>query len=68
VSFSVDYGSKFGRPGDVVTVLLDFAAGTIEFLLNGVSQGVAFDNLSGVVYAAVSLTATGATAKLTIQP
>lgn len=64
---SMDYGEKYGRPGDVISVLLDFGTGSIEFLRNGVSQGVAFTNLSGTVYAAVSLTATGATARLSIQ-
>jgi hypothetical protein len=65
---SVDYGAKFGSTGDVISVTLDFQAGTVEFAKNGVSQGVAFTNLTGTVYAAVSLTATGATAKLTVHP
>lgn len=64
---SSEYGEKFGRSGDVIGVQLDFDAGTIEFYKNGVSQGVAFTNLSGTVYAAVSLTATGASAKLHIR-
>jgi hypothetical protein len=64
--FSVEYGDKFGRVGDVITVVLDFEHATIEFLKNGASQGVAFANLTGTVYAAVSLTATGAAARLRI--
>ncbi len=43
----------------MITVVLNFDKQTIEFLKNGVSQGVAFSNLQGVVYAAASLTATG---------
>jgi len=66
---SLDYGEKFGaQAGDTIRVTLDFQKQTIEFAKNGVSQGVAFTNLVGPVYAAVSLTATGATAKLTIHP
>lgn len=63
---SIDYGERYGRSGDVISVQLDFAACTIEFFKNGVSQGTAFTNLIGPVYAAVSLTATGASARLQI--
>lgn len=63
---SLDYGEKYGRPGDCIAVQLDFGGGTIEFFKNGLSQGIAFTNLTGTVYAAVSLTATGAAAKLKI--
>jgi len=37
---------------------MDFDKMTIEFFKNGVSQGVAFNNLSGTVHIGVSLTAT----------
>lgn len=65
---SVEYGDKFGKSGDVIAVQLDFNQCTIEFFKNGVSQGVAFTNLTGTVFAAVSLTATGASARLNIIP
>lgn len=53
-----------GGPGgkcfnsDVIGVLLNFPAKTIEFFKNGIPQGIAFDNLVGPVHAAVSLTGT----------
>lgn len=40
--------------GDVVGIKLDLNAGTIEFLLNNTSLGVAFTGLSGTFYPAVS--------------
>lgn len=43
-----DLESPYGSPiesGDVVSVLLDTNARTLEFWLNGVSQGIAFTNL-----------------------
>lgn len=45
------YGATFGL-GDVISVLLDMDAGTIEFWKNGVTQGIAFDNIKslGTVY------------------
>jgi len=58
------YGETYGSVGDVIRCTLDFEQSTIEFFKNGVSQGVAFRNLKGPVYAGVSLTATGAQAKL----
>ena len=36
---STPYGAKYGQRGDVVTVVMNFDAGTIEFLKNGESQG-----------------------------
>lgn len=58
-----NYNSSTNRPygatytaADTVGVQLDFDAGTIEFFKNGVSQGIAFDNLTGPVFAAVSMT------------
>eukprot|EP00457_Paulinella_chromatophora_P000814 gb/GEZN01000814.1/.p1 GENE.gb/GEZN01000814.1/~~gb/GEZN01000814.1/.p1 ORF type:complete len:1063 (-),score=123.04 gb/GEZN01000814.1/:329-3517(-) len=54
---------KYGKPWcqstadlDTVGVRLDFAAHTIEFFVNGEPQGIAFNNLLGPVYPAVSLT------------
>ena len=46
-----NYGATY-TTGDVIGVKLDMDAGTVEFLKNGVSQGVAFTGLSGIVYAA----------------
>ncbi|MEK4661985.1 SPRY domain-containing protein [Priestia sp. FSL H7-0729] len=45
------YGATFGL-GDVISVLLDMEAGTIEFWKNGVTQGVAFTDIKplGTVY------------------
>ena len=53
---SIPYGEKYDA-GDIIGVLLDFTGQTIEFFKNGVSQGVAFSDLEGPVYPAVSLTA-----------
>ncbi|SPQ95478.1 B30.2/SPRY domain-containing protein [Plasmodiophora brassicae] len=53
---SVDYGDKYVE-GDTVGLFLDFDKSTIEFYKNGVSQGVAFENLNGPVHPAISLTA-----------
>ena len=61
------YGEAWGKVGDVVQVKVDLDAGTVEFVKNGVSQGVAFDGLQAPLYAAVSLTATGAAVKLTME-
>jgi len=38
------YGDLYGA-GDIVGVALDLDSGTIEYFLNGVSQGVAYSNL-----------------------
>lgn len=48
-----DYGSSF-LPGDIIGVALDLDVGTITFYKNGVSQGVAFSNISGTFAPAVS--------------
>ncbi len=61
---SIPYGEEFGLVGDIIRVVCDFDAGTIEFWKNARSQGVAFTNLKGPVHAACSLTATGAAARL----
>jgi hypothetical protein len=42
---------------DVIGIFLDFDKSQVEFFKNGTSQGVAFDNLTGPVFAGVSLTA-----------
>ncbi len=49
------YGSTF-RGGDTIGVLLDLDNKTLEFFKNGVSQGVAFNDLSsfGEIYPAIS--------------
>lgn len=51
--------SEYGAPyttGDLISVLLDLDLGTIEFMKNGVSQGVAFRDLKsmGEVFPAIS--------------
>jgi len=65
---SLSYGSKWGATiGDVVTVRSNLKAKTIEFLLNGKSQGVAFDNFAPngrQMFAAASITATGSRLRL----
>jgi len=60
---SVNYGEKY-KEGDVVSVLLDFDNGTIEFFKNGKSQGVAFKGLKAAVIPAVSLTSKGCRLKM----
>jgi len=46
---------------------MNFDAGTIEFAKNGESQGIAFNNLVGPVFAACSMTATGASCRLKLE-
>jgi len=60
---SLPYGVGYGE-NDVIGCELDFDLNTVEFFHNGISQGVAFDNLTGPVYAAVSLTATNSSVRL----
>jgi len=62
-SKSISYGAKYGK-GDKVGVLLDFDNHTVEFFKNGVNQGVAFEDLSGPVFAAVSITSTQGSASI----
>eukprot|EP00474_Spongospora_subterranea_P004666 CRZ05124.1 hypothetical protein [Spongospora subterranea] len=52
---TTNYGSKYGK-NDRIGVLMDFDNMTLEFFKNGVSQGIAFTQLKGPVYPAVSLT------------
>jgi hypothetical protein len=40
---------------------MDFDKGTVEFFKNGISQGIAFDNLLGRCHVAASLTAADST-------
>ena len=47
------YGVNFSA-GTVLGVALDLDAGTIEYFVNGNSQGVAFNNVSGELYPAFS--------------
>lgn len=58
----ISYAEPYNT-GDVIGVWLDFDKSEIEFLKNGVSQGIAFSNLKGPVHGAVSLTGTGAKAR-----
>ena len=60
---SLSYGEPYAE-NDVVSVLLNFENGTIEFFKNGKSQGIAFKNLKNAVIPAVSLTAKGCQLKL----
>lgn len=58
---SVAYGGSFSATNITVSVLLDLDNGTLEFLINGVSQGVSHTNLTsfGTVYPAISSGAGG---------
>lgn len=67
VGTSTPYGAKYGQRGDVISVTMNFDANTIEFSKNGESQGIAFTNLKGPVYAACSMTATGASCRLRLE-
>ena len=58
VASGVKYGMHY-KQDDVIGVTLDFNAKTIEYSINGRSQGIAFTNLRGPVYAAASFTGTG---------
>eukprot|EP00456_Euglypha_rotunda_P015188 TRINITY_DN14859_c0_g1_i13.p1 TRINITY_DN14859_c0_g1~~TRINITY_DN14859_c0_g1_i13.p1 ORF type:complete len:124 (-),score=7.83 TRINITY_DN14859_c0_g1_i13:80-451(-) len=64
---STNFGETWGGKGDVIGVRLDFATGHLEFLKNGVSQGVAYNNVRGPVHAAVSLTASGSAVRLKLK-
>jgi len=64
-AFAAGYGQKFhtsqasyGRTcveGDVVKVRLDCDKGTLEFFINGTSQGVAYTDVTGPVRPSISL-------------
>jgi len=53
------YGDAYGE-GDTIRVDVDLTKRTISFSKNGNSIGVAFRNVRGPVYPAVSFTATDA--------
>jgi len=63
---SLTYGAKWGNLGDVVTVKANAKRRTIEYILNGVSQGVAFNTFAptGNIYCGASITATGSRLRL----
>ena len=66
---SKEYGEAWGAVGDVIECRLhvDVAGvGALEFVKNGRSQGIAFQGISMPVHAAVSLTATGSSVRLTM--
>eukprot|EP01080_Neovahlkampfia_damariscottae_P001229 gene1229-11319_t len=48
------YGSSY-KAGDVIGVSLNLTTTSIEFFLNGISQGIAYTNVSGPVDCAVTL-------------
>ena len=52
------YGPAYGV-ADVVGMLFDEGAGTLEFVLNGTRLGVAFSGLSGVLFPAGSVQGAG---------
>jgi len=52
-SSGLAYGEKYGA-GDTITLILNLSKGTIEFKKNKKSQGVAFTNIKGPVYLAIS--------------
>lgn len=47
------YGTIF-HSGDVIGFALNMTAGTLECFLNGVSQGVIFTGITGIVYPCIS--------------
>eukprot|EP01062_Namystynia_karyoxenos_P066487 TRINITY_DN60414_c0_g1_i1.p1 TRINITY_DN60414_c0_g1~~TRINITY_DN60414_c0_g1_i1.p1 ORF type:complete len:445 (+),score=137.65 TRINITY_DN60414_c0_g1_i1:90-1424(+) len=54
--------------GDVISVVLDLDRGTLEFLKNGVSLGMAFDDVGGLLYPAVSLCTEGHSVTILSDP
>ena len=53
-SYSIPYANP-SQEGDIVGVKVDLRQHTLEFFRNGTSLGVAFNNVTGPVYPAVSL-------------
>lgn len=47
------YGAGAMASGDVLSVLLDMTAGTMEYYFNGVPQGTAVTGLTGTIYAII---------------
>ena len=60
------YGAPFTK-NDIIACEFDFDSQEIEFFKNGVSQGVAFTNLSGSVHPAVSIFTNGAKISIPTQ-
>jgi len=58
------YGHSYGS-GDIVTMNIDIDKGILEFLTNGVHQGIAYTNVIGPLYPFVGLSGVG---KLIISP
>jgi SPRY domain len=64
---TTNYGSEFAS-GDVIGIALDLDTGTIEFFINGVSQGIAFTGITGTFCPAVcaySILGSGVTCSVT---
>lgn len=62
------YGAPF-TTGQIIGILFDFEGQTLEFFVDGVSQGVAFSSVSGyaTLYAAVSLNDTGPSSNASVS-
>lgn len=61
------YGSVWSSASQVVGMKLDMDAGTVEFLLNNVSMGIAFTGLTGTVYAMCGGDTDSATSNITAR-
>ncbi len=57
------YGNGF-KTGDKVSCILDLGKGTLEFLVNGASKGIAFENVKGPLRPAVSMKRQNASVKI----
>jgi len=55
IARSEKYGRGYGA-GDVIGSLFDADAKTIEFFVNGVSQGIAFKDVQGPLYPSIAAT------------
>jgi hypothetical protein len=62
-STNFPYSEPFST-GDIIGIQMDFEKSTIEFLKNGKSMGIAYENLAGPVNVAVSMT--GPRSKVTL--
>ena len=63
---SAGYGATF-TTGDNIGIMYDGGAGTLEFRLNGTSQGVAYTGVTSGLYIAASSDATGNAVGCTIN-
>ena len=62
----VSYGATYAT-NDIVGVLVDFTSGSIEFFVNGTSQGVAYTTgVSGTLFPAASAVTEGACVSLNV--